>query len=151
MPPGVSDSKVTPPVWTRPHRDEAEPVWVGVGGLGQEGIQFPALRGVPAPAALTNATCPLQKGCRRWQSAPRQHHPANPCWTRPTRWAGKSSGCFSSFPDASPGCREAKAGGSFDLCLYFYIKETLELSSLPSSAPGRLPGNGHHPDLGEHH
>lgn len=67
MAPGVCDSKVTPPIWTRPHRDEGEPFWVGAGGLGQEGFQFPALWDVPTPAALTNATCPLQKGCRRWQ------------------------------------------------------------------------------------
>lgn len=31
----------------------------------------------------------------------------------------------------SPGSGEAKAGGGFDLCHYFYIKETLQSCSLP--------------------
>lgn len=112
-------------------RDEGEPVGLGAWAGGDPTPSSPG-----CPCSSCSGKChfvPSKKSCRHWQSAPQQQHPSNPCWTRPTSWAGKVSGCFSSFPDPSPGCREAQAGGSFDLRLYFHIKETLELHSLPSS------------------
>lgn len=105
------------------------------GGLGQEEILHPALQDVPTLSCSDKSHLSPPKNAAECPT------PAPPLQsmldTSPAPGGqGRFLGAFQAFP------------GSFDLHLYFHIKETLELHSLPSSARGMLPGNGHCPDPG---